>query len=114
MSVEIEQIGPGIDAVAVTGNADFNSSAELKEQLLGLVDRQAGDVVLDLGGCNFLDSTIVAVIVSTVHELAKSGRRLLVVAPGAGAARVMSLTGVDRAVTLVDSRAAALAALQGP
>jgi anti-anti-sigma factor len=112
MDVQTEEIAPGLEAVVVTGAADIDAAPTLKEQLLGLVDRAEGDVVVDLSGCSFVDSAIVAVLVSAVHQL--GDRRLVALCPPGGVLRVLTLTGADRAVTLVGSRDEAVRLVQTP
>jgi anti-sigma B factor antagonist len=112
MDVQTEEIADGVEAVVVTGAADISAAPALKEQLLGLVDRTDGDLVVDLGGCSFVDSAIVAVLISAVHQL--GSRRLLAVCQPGGVLRVLTLTGADRAVTVVDTRAEAIRLLQTP
>jgi anti-sigma B factor antagonist len=112
MQIETQQIEEGVDAVVVTGAVDVCSAPELKEQLLALVHRDGRDVVVDFSACTFVDSAIVAALVSALHELANNGRRLLAVCPAGPVRRVFSLTGFDRAVTLFGTRFEAAAAVR--
>jgi anti-anti-sigma regulatory factor len=65
--------------VFVHGEHDYGSRTVLEEALAPL----GGAVVVDLSWCAFLDSSIVAVILSKHAELKKSGDRLEVIIPPA-------------------------------
>jgi anti-sigma B factor antagonist len=113
MQIETKEIEQGVDAVVVIGAVDASSAPELKQQLLALVERDSRHVVVDFSDCSFVDSAIVAALASAMHELGRTGRRLLAVCPAGPVRRVFSLTGFDRAITLYGTRFEAANAVRG-
>ena len=54
--------------------------------------RDSAGVLVDLSGCTFLDSTVIALLVSAQQEVATRGGRMQVVLPdGSGVERIISL-----------------------
>lgn len=98
---------PGCRVIAVAGEVDL----AVTEQLIDALRQMADDdqVFVDLSGCEFLDSTGLAVLVRARNELRDEGHRLAVFAPSAQVARLLEVTGLagdDFAfATIEDARA---------
>ena len=74
-----------------------------------LVSGGVRQVVLDLGGVDFVDSMGLSVLVGLRKRLATVGGALRVARPGDQARRVLDLTGLSLAVPVFDSLDEALA-----
>jgi len=86
----------GGSRVTLRGELDLGSAPQL-EQALAAVD---GEVVLDLSGLTFMDSTAVRVLLETAEQ---RGRDLRIVPPPGGDARVtIEETGIARLLPLTD------------
>jgi anti-sigma B factor antagonist len=90
--------------IAVTGELDLSHADELRQSL----ERELRDgqrLLLDLSGVTFIDSTGLSAIVNAVAQSRGSGGGLEVSSDlQPQARRLMELTGVLNAVTLVDDR----------
>jgi anti-anti-sigma factor len=88
-----EDFGPDSRLFAVEGELDLAVADQLQEAL----DRAAGDgkraLMLDLGRCDFIDSTGIAVIMR--GQMASPDRKLVVFGACGGVERVFSVTGFD-------------------
>jgi anti-sigma B factor antagonist len=85
------------------GELDLATAPDLEELVLGrLADRRP--VVLDLRGLSFMDSSGVRVLVAAHARASDGGGELTIVRPEPGGAvdRVLEISGVVRALQLVD------------
>ena len=85
---------PGFAAVVrLRGEHDLATGDELRA-VLALID---GNVLVDLSACEFIDSTVISVLISSDHERAKEGQRLeLRVLEGGQIARTIEVSGVGQ------------------
>jgi anti-anti-sigma factor len=97
---------PGYAAlVTLRGEHDLTSSGELRATL----DSIFGDVLVDLTRCDFMDSTVIAILLAKLHDLKREGRRLDLVAPSENAAiaRVVDVVGMRELLTVREELPAA-------
>jgi anti-sigma B factor antagonist len=109
ISVEELQVGRRI-VLAVAGEVDLSSVDELKAALERAHDEHPAELWLDLTGVDFIDSTGLTAILLAHRQLDDGVRRLAVICPGGSVRRVLELAGLDRAVPVYETRAAAQAA----
>jgi len=76
--------------------------------------RDTAGVIVDLSDCTFLDSTVIALLVSAQQEVATRGGRMQVVLPdGSGVERIISLMRLHEVLSIhptIDEARAALGA----
>jgi anti-sigma B factor antagonist len=95
------------------GELDLRTAPGLRVQLADLVRRCDADVVLDLDGVGFIDSTGLAAMLNALRRLTRAGRRLMLVCPDGAVLRILRLTRLDSTFTVheyVDDALEALAA----
>jgi anti-anti-sigma factor len=80
--------------VALRGEADRSTTAILSDALSRMVASRAGDVVIDLGQLEFVDTATVRVIATAHDLLGGQGRTLTVRSPSRLAIRVLDLFGL--------------------
>jgi stage II sporulation protein AA (anti-sigma F factor antagonist) len=87
--------------IALRGELDLASSAELQEKL----DRVAGAevLILDLRELEFIDSTGLSVLVKAHQDAQESGREFGLVKGGAQVQRLLTLTGLAERLRIVDA-----------
>jgi anti-sigma B factor antagonist len=100
-------LGPDIREIQVEGELDLAVADQLAEAI-GRCDRD--QVLIDLSGCEFIDSTGIAVIVRAHQEAVKTGRRVVIHSPAAQVLRVLEVTGLTENGLVFPSRDAATAA----
>jgi len=89
--------------VCPRGELDLATSPELERLVLGRL-QEGGRVVLDLRELEFMDSSGVRVLVAA-HARAQSDRadlRIVRPAPGSAVERIITVSGIDRALPFVD------------
>jgi anti-sigma B factor antagonist len=105
---EVSEVA-GWTVVSVYGEVDVATAPSLREQLIGLVSDGSTNLVLDLEGVDFLDSTGLGVIVSALKRARTHGGDLRLVCTQARIRRLFEITGLDKAVPLLPSLDAAVA-----
>jgi anti-sigma B factor antagonist len=87
----------------LSGELDVANANAAHKLMLGLELRPGGQLVLDLSGLTFMDSTGVRLILQAREHARMSGASLVVVRPRAGAMRVLELVGLDDQLEFVES-----------
>ena len=116
--VEVEDERNDVRVISVRGELDLNTAPELEGPLEEVLADPAAQVLLDLSGCEFIDSTGVALVVRSWqrHDAAAGnggGGRLVLCCPSAQVKRLLEITGVGQAIPTHDARDNALADLTG-
>ena len=85
--------------LALMGELDLSSAPTLRACLEQL-DPGVEEIVVDLTDVSFMDSTGLALLVSTEHTLTTRGGRLTVRRPSGAVRRVLMVSGVDQLVSV--------------
>jgi anti-sigma B factor antagonist len=113
MALELTTKEPrdGVVVIAVTGELDLAVTDDLEAVLEG-VDENT-DILVDMSGCEFLDSTGLAVLINARRVAKEAGRRFVLCAPGPQVARLLEVTGLDRGDVVAPTVEDALAGSTG-
>ncbi len=93
--------------VALRGEADASTTAILSDALSRVIASPAGDVVVDLGELEFIDTATVRVIATTHHLLVGQGRALTVRSASRLATRVLDVFELGALIEAPDAPTAA-------
>jgi stage II sporulation protein AA (anti-sigma F factor antagonist) len=104
---------PGCKDVQVEGELDLAVAGQLSE-ILSTAAAEYSRVLVGLEGCDFIDSSGIAVILRAHSRMEEAGRRLAVYAPTDQVLRVFTMTGLIGNGLVFDSAEEALAATSGP
>jgi anti-sigma B factor antagonist len=99
LRTEVSEV-KGWTVVTVHGEIDVATSPTLRERLIGLVNRGATRLALDLEAVDFLDSTGLGTIVGLLKRVRTHGGDLRLVCTEARIRRLFEITGLDKAVPL--------------
>jgi anti-anti-sigma factor len=93
--IDVRQSGGGVAIVALRGEFDLSVRPELAAALERACAAEVG-VVVDLSGCAFIDSTVIAVLLASCAALREQERAFALVVPEAGGvARTAQLAGLQ-------------------
>jgi anti-sigma B factor antagonist len=85
--------------VAMRGEFDVASRAALSAELHDAVSScPGGTLVIDLGSVEFMDCTVLGVLVHAHRDATRLGLRLVLVSPPSGVQRLLDITHIDRTV----------------
>jgi anti-sigma B factor antagonist len=90
--VSVARRHSGGAVVAVGGEADLYAEAELRQALSTVAD--ADPLVVDLSDADFIDSTVLALLVGLNRDVERRGGRLVLVCDGIAIRRVFEVTGL--------------------
>jgi anti-sigma B factor antagonist len=93
--------------VKPVGELDLDTAHRVESALTGLRDEGYGELVLDLRGLTFMDSTGLRLVIRWDTAARESGFRFAVVPGEEVVQRVFRLTGMDEHLTLADPSAGA-------
>jgi len=94
--------------VKVSGEIDVYSAPTLRKKLAALIDADHTDLVVDLTGVGFLDSTGLGVLVGALKKIRGLGGRLQLVIDQAKVMKVFRITALTQVFTIHDTLEAAL------
>lgn len=108
LRTEVSELG-GWTVVSLYGELDVATAPSLREQLIGLVNDGSTQLVLDLEGIDFLDSTGLGTIISALKRARTHDGDLRLVCSQSRITRLFEITGLDKAVPLLPTLDAAVA-----
>lgn len=82
--------------VEVNGEVDLATAPALRGHLLSVLRKHGNQVILDLAGVDFMDSSGLHLLLSTERRARLLGGALRLVAPQRNVTRVLQVTGLDR------------------
>ena len=106
----------GVNIISLLGEHDLSTAPVLREALESAAVADGG-LVVDLSHAEFIDSSILGLIVAAWQDAGRSGTRFaLIVGNGSGASvrRVLELTDLGSALPIHDDLAGGLAACTDP
>ena len=102
----------GAVVLEVNGELDLHSSPPLRAELLRLSEGASPQIVVDLAGVSFIDSTGIGVLVGGLKKARERGGKLVFCSPQPRVKRVFEITGLLQALPLYETRLKALSALR--
>jgi stage II sporulation protein AA (anti-sigma F factor antagonist) len=113
--VKVGDLEQGVRTISVRGELDLSTAPELEGPLDQAVEGDEGSMLIDLSGCEFIDSTGIALIVRAWQQLdnGKDGRALMLCSQNDQVRRVLEITGLELSIPVHGTRDEALAALAG-
>jgi anti-sigma B factor antagonist len=92
---------PGVVVIAVAGECDLSQAGRLEEVVLR-AGASAGEVILDLSGLEFVDSTGLRTLWRAKQALDGDGSRLVLARPSAAILRVLAISNLDDQFEICD------------
>src|SRR5918911_1622218 len=96
--------------VAVTGEIDLFTAPEFKQRVSAPIDAGRANVIVDLTGTTFIDSSSLGVLIGAHRRLKLRGGTLTVVCDNEAIVKTFRITGLDGVFTVAPTLAAALEA----
>ncbi len=108
-TITTAQVDPQSYVVAVTGEVDMHEAPALERELAKIAMRGGRRVIVDFMAADFIDSTVLGVLVRELDRLRPAGGDVLVVSSDPRILRVFEITGLDRMFTIEPNLADAVA-----
>ena len=109
LPLAVEAPREGCRLVAASGEIDAHTAPSLRERIQAvLAEGGIEQLVLDLSGATFLDSSALGVLIGASKRMGELGGRLDIVLPATHLRRIFEITALDRVLSLHESRQSAL------
>jgi anti-sigma B factor antagonist len=111
--VKVGGLDRGVRTISVRGELDLSTAPQLEGPLEQALDGGEGSLLMDLSGCEFIDSTGIALLVRAWQRLDSDGggRALVICSQNDQVRRVLEITGLELSIPVRTTRDEALAAL---
>jgi anti-sigma B factor antagonist len=100
LELEHRQDSKGREVVAVRGEIDVATSPTLREQLYAIIDSGAKELVVDLSGLGFIDSSGLGVLVAALKHMREGDGELILAGLQQPALRVFEITDLTELFTI--------------
>jgi len=106
--IATEHVDGRIPVVSVMGEVDMATAPAFEQTLLDAADNGTDQVIVDLSGCSYFDSTGLKALLATRRHLDPMNRRLSVVMSNPNMLEIFRITGFDRRFEIHPSLKSAL------
>jgi anti-anti-sigma factor len=86
--------------MVLSGELDVSTAPLLRDRLVEVTDELETELILDIGGLTFIDSTGLSLIVSEHKTLKARGTELVVCRPTRMAQRLFEISGLDSVLSI--------------
>jgi anti-sigma B factor antagonist len=107
-------IEPDVAAIQVSGELDLATVGELEATVEHALTQRPVPLLIDLSGCEFIDSSVVSLLFDLRVRFGNSGRPRLAIVAKDQPLRILQLTELDRETPVFSSLPEALKALEVP
>lgn len=106
-SVKMEWPGDSRPILVLTGEVDMYTAPAVERELQGAIDGGAREVIVDLTGASFIDSTLLGVLIGAHKQLDAVGGRVSIVCGDRNLVKLFEITGFDRVFAIRATRTGA-------
>lgn len=96
----VRQVDGTRTTLVLDGDLDVHSAPLVQQAVAAAVREGTGDVVLDLRGVSFVDSSGLGVLIACHKRAGRESRQLVLRAPSHRVARLLAVTTLDRVLTV--------------
>ena len=107
LDVDTGQVGPA-SALTLRGEIDVYTAPRLRQAIIDLVDGGATQIVVDMRGVDFLDSTGLGVLVGGLKRVKIKDGSLSIVTTQDKILKIFDITGLNKVFPIYDSVEAAV------
>ncbi len=108
MNIELDEKRPGVYVVALTGDMDMSTSPEVRKLMTPLFRAGNAQVIVDLSGVTYIDSSGIATFVEGLQLSQKTATRLTLAGMKSAVEAVFELAYLREVFHIVPSVEAAL------
>jgi anti-sigma B factor antagonist len=110
LTLNVHSDAPGFTVVAVGGEIDVYTAPKLREKLISLVEGGSYQLILDMEGVEFLDSTGLGVLVGGLKRVRAHDGRIDLVCAQSRILRIFKITGLNKVFSIYNTVPEAIAA----
>lgn len=110
---EATPLGPTAYLIRLEGEFDLHTGRQFERRVLEALGRGASELVIDLSGVDFIDSTTIGIMMRTRKRLAPLRGRVLVICSDRNILRLFEITALDRMFEIYRTKDEAVEHLDG-
>ncbi|HEU4754871.1 MAG TPA: STAS domain-containing protein [Armatimonadota bacterium] len=110
LGLDVQRVA-GFPVLLVNGEIDIYTAPLFKQAVVGLVSEGNKDVVIDLSGVTFMDSSGFGTLLGATRRLRPAGGGLHLAAPNSTIQRMLRLTRLDTIMHIYESQDEAIRAV---
>jgi anti-sigma B factor antagonist len=96
----VRQVAGARTVLVLDGDLDVHSSPLVQQAVARAIDEGASEVVLDLAGIRFVDSSGIGVLIACHKRASTQHGRLVLRSPSPRVARLLAVTALDRVLAI--------------
>lgn len=112
LTLNVHSDDPGYTVIAVNGEIDVYTAPKLRETLISLVEAGSYQLIVDMEGVEFLDSTGLGVLVGGLKRVRAQDGWIDLVCTQNRILRIFKITGLNKVFSIYDTVPQAAAAHQ--
>lgn len=103
LTIRNQPLANGWISIEVEGEVDLATVDELQSAIDAVFTESTGDLVVDLTGSSFMDSTGLKALVMAKRRYDEAGRSFAIAVSGGPISRLIDLSGINTTIRTVDS-----------
>lgn len=108
LSIETRMVN-GFAVLDLNGEVDSYNAPKLRERMIGLIDEGNPQLVVNLGGVDYIDSTGLGTLVGGLKRASEKGGAIRIICPNEQIHKVFSITGLVKVFPIFTDEAGAFA-----
>lgn len=93
--------------IELEGEVDVYTAPQLKQQMIGILEGGAKELVVNLEKVDYLDSTALGVLIGGLKRMRERDGNMVLVCPSPRIRRVFEITGLDKIFDIYNTEAEA-------
>ena len=93
--------------IELEGEVDVYTAPQLKQQMIGILEGGARELVVNLEKVDYLDSTALGVLIGGLKRMRERDGNMVLVCPSPRIRRVFEITGLDKIFDIYNTEAEA-------
>lgn len=102
LNTRVKEVG-GVPVVELQGEIDLSTAAVFKETVYKVIESGKTDIIIDLNGLEFMDSTGLGVLVAALKKTSTEGGKISLICDKRNILKVFSITGLDKVFSIYDN-----------
>ena len=112
LDISTREVEDKLAVIKVRGDVDIYTAPQLRETIHKVVDAGRSDVIVDLGGVDFIDSTGLGVLIGGLRRARERGGELVIASPSERVRRILEITDLRRIFRIFKTADEAISALR--
>ena len=104
----IEEAVGNVYIVQLMGRLDASCASDLKDKVLSMIDENKQNILIDLGGIDFIDSSGLGMLVTCLRSVTKAGGTFKITSLQENPKNLFHTTRLDRVFNIYDDRDTAI------